>query len=80
MCFDEGPDEADDNSDISKIVIAEANENNSTVSSESKQKTKSPQNEPKKTVGEIFKERVQAWKKEQMKHMSLSDKLDFRDP
>jgi hypothetical protein len=33
-----------------------------------------------KSVHEIFKERIQAWKKEMMKGMTLSDKLDFRDP
>lgn len=32
------------------------------------------------SVQEIFKDRVQAWKKNIMKSMTLSDKLDFRDP
>ena len=33
-----------------------------------------------KSVSEIFKERVAAWKKRMMRDMTLADKLDFRDP
>jgi hypothetical protein len=36
--------------------------------------------EKKKSVQEIFKERVQQWRKAQMKEMTLADQLDLRNP
>ena len=34
----------------------------------------------RKTVAEIFQERIQKWKKDNIKDMALSDQLEFRDP
>lgn len=60
-------------------------DNESTISSQSQNTLvnatiQSLDNKNEKTVDQIFKERVSKWKKLEMKKMSLSDQLDFRDP
>jgi len=36
--------------------------------------------EVKKSVHEVFKERIAKWRKTQMKDMNLADQLDFKNP
>lgn len=86
--FDEEEGPSDDNDEIieDSQQPQEAEDNNSTVSTESQNivilesKISDKKNGSTKSVEEIFKERIQLWKKSIMKNMTLSDKLDFRDP
>tara|TARA_B110001450_G_C17649014_1_gene492477 strand:- start:927 stop:1127 length:201 start_codon:yes stop_codon:yes gene_type:complete len=55
-------------------------EETSTISSEARFENKKNPDGSKKTVNEIFKERLSKQKKIQMKDMALNDKLDYRDP
>lgn len=50
----------------------------STISSDTHRNKSS--DESKKSVEAIFKERIQKWKKACLKDMTLSDKLDFKNP
>lgn len=85
---EQGSTDNEEVADLSKIhQPQDSNDNNSTVSNSTNSKdiiilnhNDSDHKKSKKSVEEIFKERIQAWKKRIMKDMTLSDKLDFRDP
>ena len=55
-------------------------EETSTISSDTQFENKKNSDGSKKSVNEIFKERISKQKKIQMKDMALNDKLDYRDP
>jgi len=67
-----------------KRVEEDKEENESTLSSDSKC---SPSKtgivaciRPHQSVAEVFKERIQAWKKQETADMNFSDKLEFNNP
>jgi len=65
---EDGPSETDKKNNLDKV------ESDSTVSSENKDGNR------KKTVREVFQERIKKFNKEIKVGMLLSDQLDFRDP